>query len=263
MLFTVLYTVTAGVAAASAALLALAVHECAHIRVALKRGYKSGELTLMPFGAVINLEETLLKEDTAAVVLAGPIANLLLTISLTALWWLAPQSYPLTCGLAKANLALAVVNLLPVYPLDGGKALSAFVNERATRISGTAIGSVIAAVFAACFTVGCIKKNPNFSLLLFAVFLGLYPLIGKKRTNLNFFRKKRQFCKLNEMSVTAKTTLSQLLKLAAKDNVIRFSVFGDNGKKLGTIEETELYGLADLGALATASECIDALKAKD
>lgn len=110
---------------ACSALLAVFIHEWAHYKVAASRGYKLGELMLMPYGALLYTEENMHKQDAFYIASAGIVTNLLLCTLIMASWWLIPSTYPVTHMLYNANFALAVFNLLPAYPLDGARIILA------------------------------------------------------------------------------------------------------------------------------------------
>ena len=99
------------------------LHEGAHAAMAAAAGRPPGEVELTPLGAVMRLDEedTLPRGWRLAVILAGPAMTLTLcsaALLLTKAGWL-----PLSAGrmVFRCNLALLLLNLLPVMPLDGGR----------------------------------------------------------------------------------------------------------------------------------------------
>lgn len=91
---------------------------------------------------------------------AGPALNIILAVLCLSLWWLIPASYYFTENFAYANMSIAAVNLLPVYPLDGGRITLAAASRRINRqtaykrlrIAGYAVSAVFAGLFvASCF----------------------------------------------------------------------------------------------------------------
>lgn len=160
-------------------------HECAHAYAAARLGYKLNAIVLMPYGAVIDGDLSSIRlKDELSVALAGPICNLLTAALFAAIWWFAPTMYAFTDTAYSSSLAIALVNLLPAYPLDGGRALrvmlaQAFakrdVNESKAEQKAEKICRMItlflATGMAVLFGFGAIKKQLNLSLLFFAVFL--------------------------------------------------------------------------------------------
>lgn len=142
-------------------LAAVSVHELAHAECARRRGYALTELRLMPYGAALIGEiEDAPPSDEWRIAAVGPAASLLMAALSCALWWAVPASYYFTCDFALASLSLGLTNLLPVYPLDGGRIALALLSVRAgrakayrgLRIAGIAIGAATAALFVlSCF----------------------------------------------------------------------------------------------------------------
>ncbi len=108
-------------------LILLLSHEAAHLAVAAGLGCRITGLRLMPLGGVLTLgpEVGAVPAIEAAVAAAGPLHHIIL-LSLAAL----AAPFPRSLGthwpfFARANLSLALFNLLPIYPLDGGRLLRA------------------------------------------------------------------------------------------------------------------------------------------
>lgn len=106
-------------------------HELGHAWLARRRGYRVTGITLFIMGGVSNLEEEPRRAgDEFAISLAGPLVSLALGLGFGALW-LSGQVVdgfafaPLAGLFAAFNLLLALFNLLPAFPLDGGRMLRA------------------------------------------------------------------------------------------------------------------------------------------
>lgn len=119
-------------------------HELAHSIIANRHALKIKKITLFIFGGVASLsrepEEPSIELKVA---LAGPILSLLLSITffglslLIELFWL-PLAVALQY-LSIINLALALFNLLPGYPLDGGRVLRALLSFKMNYLKATMI----------------------------------------------------------------------------------------------------------------------------
>ena len=162
------------------------VHELGHSLVASGLGYRLDKITLMPFGAVVSGDIDGLKLlDEIKVALAGPILNLAIALFFVATWWVFPQSYAYTDVVVHANLSLALVNFLPIFPLDGGRVLNAYLclklDKKKAQLIVNVTGITFAVILLALF-VTSIFYQINLSLLLFSLFV-LCGAIGKAGEN--------------------------------------------------------------------------------
>lgn len=151
------------------------MHEFAHAAAAARVGYRLRRIVLMPYGAIIRGDlEGISFKDEIFVALAGPLANAAAALGFIALWWLFPDAYPYTDTAAFASLGIAAVNVLPAYPLDGGRvlfcALAKKKGETFARKLCRAVSLVIGAAFLGLFVYGCFIEV-NFSMLFFASFI--------------------------------------------------------------------------------------------
>lgn len=138
----------------------LLLHELAHSLVARSNGLPVKEITLFALGGVSQIE----KNPTSAKIefwmaFVGPLTSAVIGAVCVAAARLigAPESHPWTAmlqWLGYINLSLAVFNLLPGYPLDGGRVLRALIwwktgkAERSTQLAARA-GQVVAFLFIA------------------------------------------------------------------------------------------------------------------
>ena len=130
------------------------VHELGHALTAARFGIGTRRITLLPIGGVAEIErEAQTPAQEGAIAIAGPITSLLLGALFLGLYAIVhPFSVPLggiTAYLGWVNLALAAFNLIPGYPMDGGRVLRAVVwgatqsYSRGTRFAA-GVGSVVA-----------------------------------------------------------------------------------------------------------------------
>ena len=150
-------------------------HETAHAIRAEKLGYRLDQIVLMPYGAVVGGEvEELRMRDQTAVCLAGPLFNLAVALVTMGLWWVFPWLYAYTDLIVTVNLSLALVNLIPAYPLDGGRIFLSLLHRKFRKDVARRIALCVSfAVALACFIVFLcgLKHAFNPTALLFAVFL--------------------------------------------------------------------------------------------
>jgi Zn-dependent protease len=134
-----------GLVAAVLFFVSILLHELGHSRVALHNGIPVDSITLFIFGGIARIAG---RPKTAgvelAIAIAGPLVSFALAAVFGAIWYLANDLTYLAAPagwLARLNLILALFNLLPGFPLDGGRILRALVwqvtgnEQRATQVS--------------------------------------------------------------------------------------------------------------------------------
>jgi Zn-dependent protease/CBS domain-containing protein len=142
--------------------ISLLLHELAHSLVAQRRGLKVRAITLFALGGVSKIQDDATDAKTEFwVAIAGPIASLMIGFLCLAIapglgWRRSPESPTAVSAvlfwLGYINISLAVFNLIPGFPLDGGRVLRSIVwaitknAERATRIAAR-VGQVVAFLF--------------------------------------------------------------------------------------------------------------------
>lgn len=107
------------------------LHELGHSLVARAQGIKVNSITLFLFGGIASIEEESRTPGQAfQVAIAGPAVSIAIFVLLSLLAYVLPVSSPasvVVADLAKINLVLALFNLIPGLPLDGGQVLKAAV----------------------------------------------------------------------------------------------------------------------------------------
>ena len=176
----------AGLATAFLFFAAVVAHELGHALAAARFGIRTRRITLLPIGGVAEIErEPERPAQELTIALAGPATSLLfgaLFLGLDAL--VAPFSAPLggiAAYLGLANIALAIFNLIPGYPLDGGRVLRALIwGATRSHARGTRVAAGIGAVIAYGFIVGGVILLFNGFLAngLILAFTGWFVLLG-------------------------------------------------------------------------------------
>ncbi len=226
------------------------VHEFAHALAAMYFKCRPDEIVLYPYGAVLYGEFSSLKPYQEAVVaLCGPLLNLFAAVVFTALWWIFPQLYVYTDTVVMVNVSIAAFNLLPAYPLDGGRVLLALLRpkmgpKRAFRVV-KALGIICFLAFLALYFYS-FTIEVNYTFAAVAVFIlssllesgshremekVIYPPSGKLL--LRGVEKKT-------LRVSGELTPLKLLRLLDVDCHYVIEVVGDGGKRLFAIDHGEL-----------------------
>ncbi len=107
------------------------MHELGHVFAALAVGWRVQSVELLPFGGVAKVDEwgTTKAKDEIIVALAGPFINGVMILVGVLLLWLGVWGEEWTRFFIEANAWIACFNLLPIWPLDGGKILQALLSK--------------------------------------------------------------------------------------------------------------------------------------
>ena len=161
------------------------VHELGHFFCSERLGYQLNRIVLMPYGAVIRGDDfDVSYKHECLIALGGPLINFVIAIICVAFWWLVPDTYPYTQLIVTANVSIAVINLLPCYPLDGGRFLLATLSLLTSRKKAKLIVKILAFIFTfilLALFVYSLFTTPNVTVLFFALFV-LFGASGGKNS---------------------------------------------------------------------------------
>ena len=161
----------------------IVIHELGHALVARHYGYRTRDILLLPIGGIASLERMPEKpSQELAVALVGPAINL----AIAGLLWVGISiahgttridevtsvGGALATQLLWINIALAAFNMLPAFPMDGGRALRALLSMRLDRARATDVAAATGKVFAIAFGVWGLFGNPFLILIAFVVWIG-------------------------------------------------------------------------------------------
>ena len=219
------------------------LHECGHIFCAEKMGFKCEKIKIMPYGAAAVCDiEGISPSDEIKLSLAGPLVNLLLCVGVAGLWWVFPVTYAYTDLIFYASAGMLVLNLLPAYPLDGGRiakcVISGFLKKnRALNIALRVVNVlvVISLIFIYFFAL------KNLSLLTVAVFLFCSALSkSPPALKINFAtKKKRKGREIRYVILDGNATFKDALRFVDSSRYLILQLY--NEKFLDEITEDELY----------------------
>jgi stage IV sporulation protein FB len=157
-------------------------HEFGHIFTARAFGVATPDVTLLPIGGVARLERIPEKPtEELLVALAGPAVNVVIAVALVVLLGADLHASNLAAmerahismidRLAAVNLFLAVFNMIPAFPMDGGRVLRALLAIRLGHVRATEIAASIGQVVA--FGLGFLGLFGNPLLIFIAIFVYL------------------------------------------------------------------------------------------
>lgn len=231
----------------------LLVHEFAHAFVAERLGYTLRSVRILPYGIAISGDfDCLRPAHEAAIALAGPLVNLAMWLALAGMWWQFPVTYSATQLIAEASFFTAAVNLLPVYPLDGGRVLHAALSVASPKIAAIVLRAVSVALGVA--TVGgciaLIMMGANFTFTTLCVFI-LASLVfpcgnnGYERiySMTNSLKRLAHGLRVREIMISEDATLLSMYKQLRGDCYTRFLIADKELRVVATVTETELDGL--------------------
>jgi len=159
------------------------MHEYGHALTARKFGIKTRDITLYPIGGVARLERMPEKPiEELWVALAGPAVNVVAAVLLFGYLLLTRTFEPLTSlsissgsiieRLMVVNLWLVGFNLIPAFPMDGGRVLRALLGLKLEYVQATQIAAYVGQAFAFLFGFIGLFSNP------FLVFIALFVWMG-------------------------------------------------------------------------------------
>ncbi|MEQ6120741.1 site-2 protease family protein [Reichenbachiella sp. MALMAid0571] len=162
--------------------LCITLHEFGHALVARKYNCKTRSITLLPIGGVASMEAIPENpKEELHVALAGPLVNLVIASFLYLGFLVFGNTMPafddvLVIGshnflfvLMYANFFIALFNMIPAFPMDGGRVLRAVLATRLSRTKATRITSVFAQVIAVLFIL--LGFIANFFLIIIGLFI--------------------------------------------------------------------------------------------
>ena len=247
------------------------LHEFGHIFMARRYGIMTPDVTLLPIGGVASLERMPEKPGQEIMVaLAGPAVNLVIgallliplggQIDFEKLNKIQHAPIDLLSQIAFANIALFVFNLIPAFPMDGGRVLRAVLAfkmdyARATRMAAT-IGQGLAVLFGVLGLLG----NPFLILIALFIFMAAAGEAGyvETRALMRGYRAKDAMISTYE-TLRTDEDLDAAAKKLLETTQQEFPIVDASGQLHGVLtRENLINGLRDKGG---ATPVIDAMTA--
>jgi Zn-dependent protease/CBS domain-containing protein len=247
------------------------LHEFGHILTARRYGVRTPDVILLPIGGVARLERIPdVPRQELLIALAGPAVTLAIVVALyfslrlsgtpIRLTQLSPED-PFLAQLAAVNLYLLLFNLIPAFPMDGGRVLRALLASRLGLVRGTRIAASLGQMLAMVGGLyGIIGNQPLLILIAFFVFLGANAEASAVET-----RAVGQGLQVQQMMVTdfrtipVYATLSQAVDLLLSGEQREFPVVDNLGRTEGILTRDNLIrGLSQRGAQSTVEQAMTA-----
>ena len=252
-----------------AVFLCVTLHEYGHALAARRYGIQTKDITLLPIGGLAKLESIPEKpKEELVVAIAGPLVNVAIVILLVPVLALTGFEGVLSVAnvgksnfllmLAAVNVSLVVFNLIPAFPMDGGRIFRALLAFKFERAKATRIAATVGQVLAVGFIILGFYGDP------FLIFIGVFIFFSAqseaKYTETQSILKGATLQKvlirqppLMPGELTIREAAQQLLAGQNKDFLVI-----ENGQPAGTIgREQIIQAIASLGETATVHQAMD------
>ena len=235
-------------------LLVMFVHELAHAFVARKLGYNIKNIKIIPFGISLNMNSiNLMPKDEIKIALAGPLVNFFLALCTVSLWWIFPVTYNYTYIFCYANFITAMFNLIPAFPLDGGRVVLSLLKQKYPMKLSTKLCKIfnimISALLLALFIFSCFTFV-NFT-YLFVIFCIMSGVIDKNKfedytlINYGVLKKIGKVIKIKPLVVSQNEPLYRICRYIDNFSFVTISVSDDEKNIVATLTETDFLKMLE------------------
>ena len=229
------------------------IHEMAHSLIAKAKGIEIHSITLLILGGVSQMEETMPDPKIELpMALAGPMTSLAIGLISAALVYIFDAVVPdpavagvlvFTFGyLGLLNILLFGFNLLPAFPMDGGRVLRAWLARRMPLSRATRIAADVGKGFAVVFgIVGLLFLNPILIIIAFFIYIGA----SQEATVLRYNILLQDITVADAMSSPVATVeptlpLSRLVEMMYETKHLGFPVV-DRGALVGIVALADIH----------------------
>lgn len=242
------------------------LHEYGHALTARRYGIKTRDITLLPIGGVARLERMPDKPvQELWVALAGPAVNVVIAVILFAWLQLTSGLVPLSDldvgrgvfleRLMIVNLFLVGFNMLPAFPMDGGRVVRALLAMRMEYTRATQIAASLGQSIAILFGFVGLFSNPFLLFIAFFVWIGAAQEASMVQIKSALAGIPASRAMLTDFRTLAPhDTLARAVELILSGSQQDFPVV-DNGEVLGILTRSNLLaGLTQRGSETPVSE---------
>lgn len=198
-LFIIIFAITHQIEIYAWVMLFAFIHELGHLTAGLFLKLRPKTLSLMPFGVSITFEaygyKKLIEIKKIILAIAGPLTNFLIAVIAILL----NLDGNLKENIIYSNMLIAIFNMIPVYPLDGGRILKGIMRSRFSEMKSDEIINKISNVTIILLTAIssiAILYFKNISILFVLVYLWIVVLKENKR----YYIKKKMYSLLQKTS---------------------------------------------------------------
>ena len=231
-------------------------HELSHSLQARRFGVKVDQIVLLPIGGVASMKAIPEKpSEEFRISIAGPLFNIVLALILffPAYFILGPkvlfnpgiETWPQTFAYAFwINPVLALFNLLPAFPMDGGRVLRSFLARKMEYGKATRIAVGFGHTFAILFGfVGIISVPPNLILIIIAFFIYMAATQEGMQVDVRITLRKfhvKDVLPEQFFSVSSQSVLSEVIELTLHSHQADFPVM-DGSELVGLLTRSSIF----------------------
>lgn len=231
------------------------LHEWVHILAAKGYGVEVESVELLPFGGVARFQGMFEADPVVEtlVALAGPATNLLLALAGVVVGKTGWLGVEIVDYFIWANLTVALFNLLPALPLDGGRVLRAWFNTRVGFRRATKRAAMAGKVVGICLVIGgllgLLLKLTDFTPVLVGVFVFLAARQEEKQAQFVFLRylnrKKEELVRLgilstHNLAVKPDFPVKEVIRQFLPQRFTLIHIIDENFKVSSTFTETQV-----------------------
>jgi len=239
------------------------LHEYGHSLVAIRLGSEVQDITLLPIGGLARMKSLPERPiDEVKVAVAGPLVNIMLAPLFFGLALLIGGGFSVPTdilsgvgswsevfvALGTINVALVVFNLIPAFPMDGGRVLRGLLATRLGPVRATNISSTIGQGFAVLFILlGLFSNNFLLAIVGFFVFLGASgeaQLVRQREQMRGLTVSDVMGTKGRTETVTPYHNFGQILDSVIHGYQEDFPVLDEDGDLVGIITRNEIMAAA-------------------
>lgn len=233
--------------------LCVVLHEFGHALTARRFGFKTKDIMLLPIGGVARFEE--LPENPKQeflVAIAGPMVNFVIALVLYLIIWPDLQSLPsmdfssidpsnFLILLLMINLTLGLFNLIPAFPMDGGRILRALLSMFQPREKATKMAATLGFIIATGFIFIGLFYNPF--LIVIGVFIILSASSESSLVNAQALLKGHtvgEIVMYHFASLDSNMTIAEASRVILDEQATNFTITSDGNEILGTLNRDQI-----------------------
>ncbi|MFA5523913.1 MAG: M50 family metallopeptidase [Tissierellales bacterium] len=246
------------------------IHELFHSIVAKKYGFEVEEIEIFPFGGIARFEQikTIYPKEEIFICIVGPLSNFIIALIFIGIKSFYFHSY-LIDYIIKVNILMFTINILPIFPLDGGKIirslLSLFIGYKSSTIKLTYITYILCTIvilydilngltvngiyfsLIAVFTIIAAKKEREMAAFVFI------KSITRKTKELH----KKKNIKVHILVCMKTLNIKETVDFFLPNKYHIFIIINTNGDTIGTLTENQLIeGIYSYGFDITLEELL-------